>query len=110
MRAIHTAEQVRAAERAAGEELASGRLMAKAAAGLAREVAAELADRGRRVRGARLLLAVGPGDNGGDGLYAGAALAGRGARVDVWAAADRLHPGGWAAATAAGARPVDAAA
>jgi hydroxyethylthiazole kinase-like uncharacterized protein yjeF len=104
MKPIHKAEQVRAAERAAGQELASGRLMAKAAAGLAREVQSELADLGLRLRGARILLIVGPGDNGGDGLYAAAHLARRGARVRVWHPFDQVHSEGWAALMQAGGR------
>jgi hydroxyethylthiazole kinase-like uncharacterized protein yjeF len=56
-----------------------------------------------------VLLAAGPGDNGGDGRYAAAWLARRGAQVTVWAVADKRHAGGWAAVTAAGARVVDAA-
>jgi evolved beta-galactosidase subunit alpha len=75
MKPVYTVEQVRAAEQATGEALTSGRLMAQAAAGLAREVRAELADHNLPLRGARLLLVVGPGDNGGDGLFAGAQLA-----------------------------------
>ncbi|MDR0990773.1 MAG: NAD(P)H-hydrate epimerase [Propionibacteriaceae bacterium] len=108
MKLIYQAEQVRAAERATGEELTSGRLMQRAAAALAREVTAELADRGRRVRGARILLVAGPGDNGGDGLFAAADLVQHGAQVWVWATNQQVHPAGWATLLAAGGRPVGA--
>jgi hydroxyethylthiazole kinase-like uncharacterized protein yjeF len=106
MKPIYLVDQVRAAEQATGAELTDGRLMAKAAAGLAREVVAELAERGLRPRGARILLVVGPGDNGGDGLLAAAELARRGARVRVWRTSDRVHAGGWVTLTRAGGRPL----
>ena len=61
--------------------------MQRAAAGLARRCALLLADRGG-VYGARVLLLVGSGDNGGDALYAGARLARRGVAVSRAAA----HP------------------
>ena len=53
--------------------------MQRAAAGLAHVVLDLLG----RVYGARVLLLVGAGNNGGDALYAGALLAGRGARVEA---------------------------
>ncbi|MDR1266328.1 MAG: bifunctional ADP-dependent NAD(P)H-hydrate dehydratase/NAD(P)H-hydrate epimerase, partial [Propionibacteriaceae bacterium] len=107
MRPIHTSDQVRAAERAAGEELTSGRLMAKAAAGLAKEVRAELRLMGKKTSRSRLLLLVGPGDNGGDGLHAGAELARRGATVMAWAAGERVHAAGAEALRQAGGRVVE---
>ncbi|MER6691133.1 NAD(P)H-hydrate dehydratase, partial [Streptomyces minutiscleroticus] len=56
-----------------------------------------------RVYGARVVLLVGSGDNGGDALYAGARLARRGAGVSaVLLAPGRAHPGGLAALLAAG--------
>jgi hydroxyethylthiazole kinase-like uncharacterized protein yjeF len=60
--------------------LPEGALMQRAAAGLARRCALLLEDSGG-VYGACVLLLVGSGDNGGDTLYAGAALARRGAQV-----------------------------
>lgn len=103
---LHTTEQIRAAEAAAYATLPDGELMRRAAAGLARAVAEELRGRG----GGRVLVAAGPGNNGGDGLYAGALLAARGVRVTGWRTSDRVHEAGWAAFLAAGGRPVDAAA
>ncbi len=83
--------------------LPPGTLMARAAAGLARRCALLLQQRYGRVYGGRVLLVVGPGDNGGDALYAGAALARRGAAVvAVPTHPDRLHSGGLAALRAAG--------
>jgi hydroxyethylthiazole kinase-like uncharacterized protein yjeF len=57
--------------------------------------------------GARVVLLVGSGDNGGDALYAGARLARRGAGVTaVLLAPERAHAGGLAALRAAGGRAV----
>ena len=80
--------------------LPDGTLMGRAAAGLA-SVCARLLD---HVYGSRVAILAGTGDNGGDALYAGAILAGRGAAVTAIAAADRLHEGGAAALRAAGGR------
>ena len=55
-----------------------------------------------RVYGARVVLLVGTGDNGGDALFAGARLAARGARVDALLVGDRAHAAGTAALLAAG--------
>ncbi len=59
--------------------------------------------------GRRVLLLVGPGDNGGDALYAGAMLARRGAAVEALLVADRAHEAGLAALRAAGGRVVELA-
>ncbi|WP_439676371.1 NAD(P)H-hydrate dehydratase [Embleya sp. MST-111070] len=105
MRAAHTVEQVRAAEGALLATLPEGTLMRRAAAGLA-GTCVRLLD---RVYGARVVLLVGSGDNGGDALYAGGMLARRGARVDaLLLAPDRAHPAGLAWARAAGVRARDA--
>ncbi|MBC9717321.1 NAD(P)H-hydrate dehydratase [Streptomyces sp. TRM66268-LWL] len=109
MRTAHSVETVRAAERALMAELPEGALMQRAAAGLA----AACADLLPRVYGARVVLLVGSGDNGGDALYAGARLARRGAGVTaVLLAPERTHEGGLRALRSAGAQavPVDGAA
>jgi len=96
---------VRSAERALMATLPPGTLMARAAAGLARRSAELLADRFGGVYGRRVVLLVGGGDNGGDALYAGALLAGRGAVVDaLLLSPDRAHTGGLAALRAANGR------
>ena len=105
MRSAHTVAQVRAAEAALMATLPEGALMQRAAAGLATAVI----DLMGGAYGRRVLLLVGPGDNGGDALYAGAMLARRGARVDMVAVADRAHEGGMAALRAAGGHPVELA-
>ncbi|MGP3999225.1 NAD(P)H-hydrate dehydratase [Streptomyces sp. 8N706] len=103
MRTAYSVETVRAAERELMARLPDGALMQRAAAGLA----ASCADLLGRVYGARVALLVGSGDNGGDALYAGARLAGRGAGVTaVLLAPDRTHPGGLAALRRAGGRAV----
>lgn len=101
IRPAYTADQVRAAEApllAAGEPL-----MDRAAAALATIV-------GRVTpAGQRILVLVGGGDNGGDALLAGAALAGSDRAVDILTVADRIHERGAAAARAAGCRRVELA-
>jgi hydroxyethylthiazole kinase-like uncharacterized protein yjeF len=96
----HTVEAVRRAEAAAMADLPDGALMQRAAAGLAAAVVDLLGG----AYGRRVLLLVGPGDNGGDALWAGARLAGRGARVEALLLADRAHEAGLAALRAAGGR------
>ncbi|MFT4122699.1 MAG: NAD(P)H-hydrate epimerase [Microbacteriaceae bacterium] len=93
----YSAEQVRAAERPLLE--AGAPLMERAAAALAHEIRLRYAPR-------RLLLLVGAGDNGGDALFAGAALAAAGADVGIARLGSRLHGTGLAAALAAGAHEV----
>lgn len=105
MRGVYTVEQVRAAETALVARLPDGALMARAAGGLAAECA-RLLDRSY---GARVALLVGAGNNGGDALYAGADLAGRGAQVRaLLLAPDRVHRAGLAALRHAGGRVVPA--
>jgi hydroxyethylthiazole kinase-like uncharacterized protein yjeF len=63
------------------------------------------------VYGARVVLLVGSGDNGGDALYAGARLARRGAGVTaVLLSPERAHAQGLAALRASGGRAVTPAA
>jgi ADP-dependent NAD(P)H-hydrate dehydratase / NAD(P)H-hydrate epimerase len=102
MRQAWRVADVRAAEKALMATLPEGTLMQRAAAGLARRCALLLSDDGG-VYGARVLLLVGSGDNGGDTLYAGAALARRGAQVQaLLLRPDRVHLAGLAALRAAG--------
>ncbi len=104
MRYAHTVAQVRAAEEELLAATPEGALMKRAATGLAHAVAEFLG----RVYGARVLLVVGAGNNGGDALFAGAALARRGAHVDaVLLVPDKAHAAGLAALRAAGGRVVD---
>ena len=105
MRAAHTVEQVRAAEADLLARRPEGTLMQRAAAGLAGAVI----DLMGGAYGRHVLLLVGPGDNGGDAVYAGALLARRGASVEALLLADTFHAPGVAALRAAGGRVVELA-
>src|SRR5215470_16919093 len=105
MRSAHAVADVRAAEHALMELVPDGALMQRAAAGLA-SVCARLLG---RVYGARVVVLAGTGDNGGDALFAGARLAGRGALVTAVAAGAGLHAAGAAALVRAGGRVTGAA-
>jgi hydroxyethylthiazole kinase-like uncharacterized protein yjeF len=102
VRAAYDAATVRAAEQPLLEAQPDGTLMARAAAGLARVCAQVLGG----AYGARVLLLVGAGNNGGDVLHAGALLARRGARVEALLLADRVHEAGLDALRRAGGRVV----
>ncbi|MGY1602704.1 NAD(P)H-hydrate dehydratase [Geodermatophilus sp. SYSU D00815] len=100
---LHTVAEVRAAEEPVLAATPEGALMQRAATGLATVCLRLLG----RAYGVRVSALVGAGDNGGDALLAGAALAGRGARVTaVLLAPDRAHPAGLAALRRAGGRVV----
>jgi hydroxyethylthiazole kinase-like uncharacterized protein yjeF len=102
MRQAWRVADVRAAEKTLMAQLPEGTLMRRAAAGLARRCAL-LLDEAGGVYGSRVLLLVGSGDNGGDTLYAGAALARRGAQVRaLLLTPERVHLAGLAALRAAG--------
>lgn len=91
MRNVHTASEVRAAEAAMMATLPSGALMRRAAHGLSVHCEQLLG----RVYGARVVLLVGTGANGGDALLAGARLSTLGADVRaVLLDPKRAHPTG----------------
>ncbi|TDE02441.1 NAD(P)H-hydrate dehydratase [Jiangella asiatica] len=101
MRTVHTVEEIRAAEDALMATLPPGALMQRAVAGLVSTCARILGG----PYGARVVVLAGGGNNGGDALWAGARLAGRGASVDaVLLRPDRAHPEGLAAFRDAGGR------
>jgi hydroxyethylthiazole kinase-like uncharacterized protein yjeF len=104
MREAYQVAAVRAAERALMELVPAGALMGRAAAGLASVCASLLAQYPGRVYGTRVVVLAGSGDNGGDALYAGALLAGRGAAVTAITPGSRAHAGGTSALRAAGGR------
>jgi len=95
-------EQVRAAEADLMARLPEGTLMRRAAAGLATAIL-DFVGKGY---GARVLLLVGSGDNGGDALYAGAMLVRRGVRCEAVLLAPNRHVDAF---TAAGGRLVEIA-
>jgi len=101
---------VRAAEERAMAGLAEGALMQRAAAGLAAEVLRELREHTGGVHGRHVVLLVGPGSNGGDALWAGARLAGRGVRVTAVLTSEKAHEKGLRALRVAGGGVVAAAA
>jgi hydroxyethylthiazole kinase-like uncharacterized protein yjeF len=103
---LYTVAQVRAAEAGAMATVRDGVLMQRAATGLATIGLGLLS----RAHGVRVVLLVGAGNNGGDALYAGAMLAGRGAQVRaVLLDPGRAHPGGLGALRRAGGRVAGAA-
>ena len=100
MRHLYGVQDIRVAEQRLLAELPEGALMARAAAALARRCCVLLG----KVYGADVVLLVGSGNNGGDALYAGALLAGRGAAVTAVVLGSSPHDGGLAALKAAGGR------
>lgn len=103
MRLGYTAAAVREAE---APLLAAGRgeaLMRTAAAGLA-SVCRRLLSEHSQISGSRVVMLVGAGNNGGDALYAGANLAGRGAHVTAVDVFGKMHEAGAAAFISAGGR------
>lgn len=92
MISAYSGSRIRAAE---APLLAAGlgpALMARAAFGLAAAVVTELRTAGRRIYGSRVCLLVGSGNNGGDALFAGAILAGRGVHTTAILTGTRTHP------------------
>jgi hydroxyethylthiazole kinase-like uncharacterized protein yjeF len=99
MRGAYSVAEIRAAEEQLMARLPAGALMQRAAHALAVECARLLG----RTYGARVVLLVGGGNNGGDALFAGARLARRGSAVTaVLLAPDRAHAESLAALRAAG--------
>jgi hydroxyethylthiazole kinase-like uncharacterized protein yjeF len=104
---LYTVAEVRAAEEPLLAEFPDGALMQRAATGLATVCLRLLGS----AYGRRVALLVGTGNNGGDALFAGAHLAGRGARVTaVLLDPDRAHPAGLAALRRSGGRVLAAGA
>ncbi|HEV3362362.1 MAG TPA: NAD(P)H-hydrate dehydratase [Pseudonocardiaceae bacterium] len=105
MQGIWTTENIRAAEDRLLARTPDGALMRRAAFGLAVRTIAVLHERVGGVVGARVVLLVGAGNNGGDALWAGAFLCRRGVAVTaVLLAPDRAHPAGLAALRRVGGR------
>jgi ADP-dependent NAD(P)H-hydrate dehydratase / NAD(P)H-hydrate epimerase len=104
MRDAYQVAKVRAAEARLMALVPEGALMQRAAAGLASVCASLLGQYPGGVYGARVVILAGPGDNGGDALYAGERLARRGAAVTAIVAGPRLHAAGAAALRSAGGR------
>lgn len=106
MQGIWTTQRIRAAEERLLAITAEGALMRRAAFGVAVQAARMLGD---RIRGRRVVLLVGAGNNGGDALWAGAFLRRRGVAVTaVLLNPEHAHPAGLAALRKAGGRVVTA--
>ncbi len=104
MISAYTGTQVREAEEPLLAANLGDVLMQRAAHGLAHAVVLELKSRSRRLYGSNVVVLTGKGNNGGDGLYAGAALAARGMRTTAVLTADSAHPKALAAFNRAGGR------
>ena len=78
---VYSVDQIRAAEDAAFAVTAPGELMQRASFALAVGCAGLLQETYGRIYGTTAVVVVGPGNNGGDALYAGAYLAQRGVKV-----------------------------
>jgi hydroxyethylthiazole kinase-like uncharacterized protein yjeF len=102
----YSVEQVRALEDAAIAEQGVDALMQRAAAAVAAKGCAILRGGRGAVYGARVLVLVGPGNNGGDALFAAARLARRGAAVSAVNCLGKPHSAGRDALLAAGGRLV----
>jgi hydroxyethylthiazole kinase-like uncharacterized protein yjeF len=100
----YTVEQVRRIEQRAMAGAVEGALMQRAAAGLSAAILRLLRTRVDRAYGARVLIMVGPGNNGGDALWAGARLCGRGVAVTAVSCLGTPHAEGLAALLQAGGR------
>ena len=88
---LHDVAAIRAAEQAHAEELASGVLMDRAAHGVAAAVIDLLQQVFGSVVGARVVLLIGSGNNGGDALFAGVKLLRRGVRVVAITSSSTFH-------------------
>lgn len=98
----HLVDDVRAAEASLAATLPDGELMQLAARGLAHALT-------KIPAGEVVLCLIGPGNNGGDALYAAAHLLDRGVRVDLCLLDEaNVHTRGLEAARAAGAQVVEA--
>lgn len=103
----HSIDAVRRAESIAMQDLPQGALMQRAAGALAGVVIRELRARVGRVYGAKAVLLIGSGSNGGDALFAGARLAARGVSTIAVLTSNTSHEDGLKSLLAAGGRTID---
>jgi hydroxyethylthiazole kinase-like uncharacterized protein yjeF len=105
---VFSVAQIRDAEERAFLVTAPGSLMQRAAFALGVGCADLLRETFGRVYGTSALVVVGPGNNGGDALFAGALLARRGVRVEIFRVVPGVcHEVGLAAVLVAGGRVID---
>src|SRR4029453_17591740 len=88
---------IRSLEAEAIAEVGENTLMQRAATGVAAAVAGDVASFRGRVYGSKIMILIGPGNNGGDALFAGARLARRGAAVTAVRCLGQPHSRGAAA-------------
>jgi len=99
---VVTVAQMREAEAVAMAKVGGDTLMQRAAEGLYQVVLRELVVRRGSVAGVSVLVLAGPGNNGGDGLFAGLRLAHDGVAVSACRTGSSVHEEGWTALMAAG--------
>jgi hydroxyethylthiazole kinase-like uncharacterized protein yjeF len=104
MISAYTGTQIREAEKPFLDDGMGAVLMQRASYGLANAVIRELRSRGRRIYGSKVTVLAGKGNNGGDGLFAAALLAGRGVRTTAVLTAGDAHAAGLEAFRRAGGR------
>lgn len=108
MQPVHTADSVRQAEQAFFTAHPDVDLMGRAAHEVAQQALAMLHDDPRDGGGQqRVVVLVGQGNNGGDGLFAAAELAGQGIAVELVTTGENFHEQGMAAAEQAGCTRVE---
>src|SRR5215213_5493871 len=98
---------IRGLEAEAIAEVGEDTLMQRAASGVAAAVARDVVSLRGRVYGTKIMILIGPGNNGGDALFAGARLARRGAAVTGVRCLGRPHARGFAALRDAGGRLIE---
>lgn len=103
---LYPADEVRRAEDRLLARVPEGSLMQVASRGLATHILRLVTDVRGSVVGARVVLLVGAGNNGGDALFAGAHLRSRGMAVTAVSVSDSWHVDGAQALTSAGGRLV----
>lgn len=109
MRYAYSVSETRRLEAAAMVRVGDDALMQRAAHGLSVAVIRFLRQTRSRTYGARILILVGPGNNGGDALFAGQRLAVRGCAVRAVSCLGEPHAGGLGALRAAGGSLIDLA-
>src|SRR5215212_8198129 len=98
---------IRGLEAEAIAEVGENTLMQRAASGVAAAVARDVLSLRGRVYGTKIMILIGPGNNGGDALFAAARLARRGAAVTGVRCLGRPHARGLAALKDAGGRLIE---
>ncbi|GAB2472806.1 bifunctional ADP-dependent NAD(P)H-hydrate dehydratase/NAD(P)H-hydrate epimerase [Luteococcus sediminum] len=104
---VHTAQEIRDAEEAFFAARPEVDLMRRAAQGVSRSAQEMLGD-DAPASSQSVLVVVGAGNNGGDGLFAAADLAAADLSVTVWPVTEQVHEAGMAAAITAGCTIIDA--